>query len=68
MKILLFGKAGQLGWELNQLLASLGEVTAFSSKELDVKNFVQLKNTINTVKPNLIINAAAYTAVDKAEQ
>jgi dTDP-4-dehydrorhamnose reductase len=67
MKILLFGKAGQLGWELNHLLASLGEVSAFSSKELDVKNFSELKNTINNVKPNLIINASAYTAVDQAE-
>ena len=68
MKILLFGKNGQLGWELNQTLAPLAELTALSSKELDVKNLIELKNTINTIKPNLIVNASAYTAVDRAEQ
>ncbi|HCR72243.1 MAG TPA: dTDP-4-dehydrorhamnose reductase [Anaerolineae bacterium] len=68
MKILLFGKNGQLGWELNQSLAPLGELISLSSKELDVKNLNELKNTINTIKPNLIINASAYTAVDRAEQ
>lgn len=68
MKILLFGKNGQLGWELVRTLASLGEVTTFSSKELDVKNSTQLKHTINSIKPNIIVNASAYTAVDRAEQ
>lgn len=68
MKIVLFGKAGQLGWELNHLLAEVGEVTAFSSKELDVKDLLELKNMINHLEPDLIINASAYTAVDKAEE
>lgn len=68
MKILLFGKNGQLGWELNQTLAPLGELTSLSSKELDVKNLIELKHVINSIKPNLIVNASAYTAVDRAEQ
>lgn len=68
MKILLFGKLGQLGWELNHLLASVGEVTSFSSKELDIKRLAELKSTINTIKPNIIVNASAYTAVDRAER
>jgi dTDP-4-dehydrorhamnose reductase len=68
MKILLFGKNGQLGWELERFLTPLGKTTSFSSKELDVKNFAKLKNTIHTIKPNIIVNASAYTAVDRAEQ
>jgi len=68
MKIMLFGKNGQLGWELQRTLAPLGEVQAFGSKELDLGNLKQLSSLIHEVKPELIINASAYTAVDRAEQ
>jgi dTDP-4-dehydrorhamnose reductase len=68
MKILLFGKNGQLGWELEHFLTPLGKTITFSSKELDVKNTFDLKNAIKSIRPNIIVNALAYTAVDRAEQ
>jgi dTDP-4-dehydrorhamnose reductase len=71
MKILLFGKNGQLGWELQRSLAPLGELIALSttSNELcgDFTNLDGIVQTIRTVAPDVIVNAAAYTAVDKAE-
>jgi len=72
MKILLFGKSGQLGWELQRTLSLLGTLIALDrsgSKGLcgDLSDLEGLRNTINTVKPDIIVNAAAYTAVDKAE-
>jgi len=71
MKILLFGKNGQVGWELHRSLASLGEVIAIASNNPDLcgdlSNFSGISHTIKTIKPALIVNAAAYTAVDKAE-
>ncbi|MCZ2121260.1 MAG: dTDP-4-dehydrorhamnose reductase [Anaerolineales bacterium] len=67
-KVLLFGKRGQLGWELERALAPLGEVHAFSSSELDLGKLQALKHRIQEIKPDIIINAAAYTAVDRAEQ
>ena len=71
MKILLFGKGGQVGWELQRSLAVLGEVVAldFSSVGL-CGNFADLAGlaaTIRQVAPDVIVNAAAHTAVDKAE-
>ena len=71
MKILLFGKGGQVGWELQRSLAPLGELIALEhdSQHLcgDFTNLEGLAKTINTVKPDIIVNAAAHTAVDKAE-
>jgi dTDP-4-dehydrorhamnose reductase len=71
MKILLFGKGGQVGWELQRSLAPLGELIAvdFDSKELcgDFTNVEGLAQTIRSVAPDVIVNAAAHTAVDKAE-
>jgi dTDP-4-dehydrorhamnose reductase len=71
MKILLFGKNGQVGWELQRSLAPLGELVALStdSKELcgDFTDPEDLAKTVRTVAPDVIVNAAAYTAVDKAE-
>lgn len=71
MKILLFGKNGQLGWELQRSLAPLGELVALGSAEASLpSNFLQpecLATTVRQVAPDLIVNAAAYTAVDKAE-
>jgi dTDP-4-dehydrorhamnose reductase len=68
MKILLFGKNGQLGWELQRTLASLGEVHAFGSRELDLGNLKALSTLIHEVQPQIIVNGSAYTAVDRAEQ
>ena len=67
MHIVLFGKNGQVGWELEKLLPQLGEVTAFGHQELDVSKLEQLKDTLLDKKPDLIINASAYTEVDRAE-
>ncbi|MBM7455580.1 dTDP-4-dehydrorhamnose reductase [Oceanisphaera litoralis] len=71
MKILLLGKNGQVGWELQRALAPLGEITALDrhSKEHcgDLSNLPGLAHTLHTLKPNVIVNAAAYTAVDQAE-
>ena len=67
-KILLFGKTGQLGWELQHFIKPFGETIALSSNQLDVKNLQELKRTIEEIKPNIIINASAYTAVDRAEE
>ena len=71
MKILLFGKNGQVGWELQRSLAPLGEVLAMdrNSTDLcgDLTNLQGLMATVQAVRPDVIVNAAAYTAVDKAE-
>jgi len=71
MKILLFGSRGQLGWELQRSLSPLGLVIALTrtSNPLcgDLENSEGLQKTINEVRPNVIVNAAAYTAVDHAE-
>lgn len=71
MKLLLFGKNGQIGWELQRSLAVLGEVVALdrSSQEHcgNLANLNGLARTVREVRPDVIVNAAAYTAVDKAE-
>lgn len=67
-RILLAGKNGQIGWELQRTLASLGEVIAVDRKGMDVANPDSIRSTIREIKPALIVNAAAYTAVDKAEE
>ena len=71
MKILLLGCDGQVGWELQRSLQPLGEVVAldFQSPDLaaDFSNPSALAGTVAAVKPDLIVNAAAHTAVDKAE-
>jgi len=71
MKILLLGKDGQVGWQLQRALAPLGELTALDadSRDLcgDFTNLEGLRKTVQTVAPDVIVNAAAYTAVDKAE-
>jgi len=68
MKILLFGKNGQLGWELNRTLMCLGELIALDYPELNFEKPKDVINIINQIKPDLIVNAAAYTNVDKAEE
>jgi len=72
MKILLFGKNGQVGWELQRALAPLGEVVALGSSGQDhlrgdFNDPESLAATVRAVEPDIIVNAAAHTAVDKAE-
>lgn len=71
MKILLFGKNGQLGWELQRRLAPLGDIIALDRHSQDfcsdLGNLPGLAATVQAVRPDLIVNAAAHTAVDKAE-
>ncbi|SDS60921.1 dTDP-4-dehydrorhamnose reductase [Pseudomonas sp. Z003-0.4C(8344-21)] len=72
MKILLLGKNGQVGWELQRSLAPLGELVALDRQTLgglsgDLASLESLRSTIRQVAPDVIVNAAAYTAVDKAE-
>ena len=67
MKILLTGSNGQVGFELNKKLSALGEVIATDREELDLTNLNAIRNFIDQTKPDIIINPAAYTAVDKAE-
>lgn len=72
MKILLFGKNGQVGWELQRALSTVGKVIALDRNSTsglcgDLANIEGLRETIRLVAPDFIVNAAAYTAVDKAE-
>lgn len=67
MKILLLGKNGQVGSELQTALGSLGELTAWCRQDLDLSDTVSIREKIRKLQPGVIINAAAYTAVDKAE-
>ncbi len=67
MKILLFGKNGQLGREAQRTLAVLGEVIPLDYPEVDFTQPQDVKTMIGEIKPDVIINAAAYTAVDRAE-
>ena len=71
MKILLFGANGQVGWELQRSLAPLGELTALDRHSThlcgDLANLDGLRDTVLQLMPDVIVNAAAYTAVDKAE-
>lgn len=71
MKILLLGKNGQVGWELQRSLAPLGQVLALDrhSREVcgDLSQPEQLAQTVRSYRPDVIVNAAAHTAVDKAE-
>jgi dTDP-4-dehydrorhamnose reductase len=71
MKILLLGKNGQVGWELQRSLAPLGEVIALGSDSIDLcgdlTNLDGIAATVRAVLPDIIVNAAAHTAVDRAE-
>jgi len=67
VRILLFGKTGQLGWELARALPVLGEVAAYGRSELDLMRPDRLVSVVRAEKPDVIVNAAAYTAVDRAE-
>ena len=67
MKILLTGRNGQLGWELASTLAPLGDLVAFDRAGLDLADPARLASAVRELQPDIIVNAAAYTAVDRAE-
>ncbi|WP_287130165.1 dTDP-4-dehydrorhamnose reductase [Candidatus Cyanaurora vandensis] len=68
MKILLLGKQGQVGHELSRALLPLGEVVAVDRSQLDLAEPESIRTVVQFVRPQVIVNAAAYTAVDRAEQ
>lgn len=65
--LLILGKNGQVGAELQRSLSALGRVTALTRAECDLSQLAALRHTLDTLQPTVIVNAAAYTAVDKAE-
>ena len=67
MKILLTGREGQVGSELQRSLVVLGDVVATNRHELDLRDSTAIRRTVREAKPDIIVNAAAYTAVDNAE-
>jgi dTDP-4-dehydrorhamnose reductase len=67
MRILLTGKNGQVGWELQRALAPIGEVIAVGRHDLDLASADSISRTVRATRPDVIVNAAAYTAVDRAE-
>lgn len=67
MKILLLGNTGQVGWELNRSLLTLGDLIALDYPHIDMADPASIRSVITEHEPNIIINATAYTDVDKAE-
>jgi dTDP-4-dehydrorhamnose reductase len=67
MNVLLLGNTGQLGWELNRTLQPLGTLVALDHPQIDMADPDSIRKTVRDVLPDLIVNATAYTAVDKAE-
>jgi dTDP-4-dehydrorhamnose reductase len=67
MRVLLLGKDGQVGWELLRALAPLGEVIALGRNDLDLSHPEDIRRTVRAARPTVIVNAAAYTAVERAE-
>jgi dTDP-4-dehydrorhamnose reductase len=68
MRILLLGANGQLGKELARQLPLVGNLTAYTRASLDITNHADVLDAVKTITPDVIVNAAAYTAVDKAEE
>jgi dTDP-4-dehydrorhamnose reductase len=66
-RILLIGKIGQVGWELRRTLAPMAQVTCVDFPEIDLTSGDSIRRWVRETQPNVVINAAAYTAVDKAE-
>src|SRR5487761_2391562 len=66
-KILVFGRVGQVGWELRHKLACLGRVESVDYPEIDFSKPDTIRAAVRAAEPTIIVNAAAYTAVDKAE-
>jgi len=65
--ILVIGKIGQVGWELRRTLAALGKVVAVDFPDIDLTNPDSITKWVRDTRPQVVVNAAAYTAVDKAE-
>ena len=68
MKILLFGKTGQLGWELQSSLAGFGNLISLDYPDVDFQREETVVSAILGAKPDLVVNAAAYTDVEGAEK
>jgi dTDP-4-dehydrorhamnose reductase len=66
-EILILGKQGQIAWELQVTLATLGNITVLGSQDLDLANPDRIREKVRSIQPDIIVNAAAYTAVDMAE-
>src|SRR6516164_6315472 len=66
-RLLITGANGQLGWRLQHSLAQLGEVTALAHEQLDLSDLDAIGRTLRALCPDIVVNAAAYTAVDRAE-
>ena len=66
-RILLIGKIGQVGWELRRTLAPMGQITCVDFPEIDLTSGDSIRRWVRESRPDVVINAAAYTAVDKAE-
>jgi dTDP-4-dehydrorhamnose reductase len=67
MKILLIGKHGQVAWELQRTLAPLGDIMAVGRSDVNLTDAAAVRKLVAELHPELVVNAAAYTAVDKAE-
>ncbi len=67
MKVLLVGRRGQLGWELQRTLAPLGELHCVGRPELDLTSTEAIRNVVRSARPHIIVNAAAFTDVNGAE-
>ena len=67
MKLVILGRDGQIGWELQRALVPLGEVVALSRAQADLEDTEALIGAVAAERPDILVNAAAYTAVDKAE-
>ncbi|MFZ0795781.1 MAG: dTDP-4-dehydrorhamnose reductase, partial [Candidatus Korobacteraceae bacterium] len=67
LRLLITGANGQVGWHLQRTLAPMGEVMAIDIQEVDLTDLSAVARTVRDFAPNLVVNAAAYTAVDKAE-
>jgi len=68
IRILLTGKNGQVGYELRRSLSVLGEVLAFGSQDYDLSDISSIKEMTRITRPDVIVNSAAYTSVDKARE
>ncbi len=67
LRVLITGCNGQVGWHLQRTLAPMGEVTAIDIEHVDLTDLQAVARTVREVAPDIVVNAAAYTAVDKAE-
>ncbi len=67
LKIVIVGRNGQLAWEANQQFQGLGEIICVGRPEVDLLNIEDVRAEIRRIKPSVLVNAAAYTAVDQAE-